>query len=107
MNPFVRDNVEMSRYEATDVVDGKEELLGFVEYRRRGESLVIPHTEVFPQFEGKGVATALAAAILNEARAKEQTILPYCPYFSAYIARHQEYLPLVPEEKRQLFGLDS
>lgn len=32
-------------------------------------------------------------------------MLPYCPFVKAFIAKHEEYLDLVPEAKRARFGL--
>ncbi len=40
----VRHNVPRSRYEIT--VDGR--VVGFAEYRRRGNAVVFPHTEIEP-----------------------------------------------------------
>jgi predicted GNAT family acetyltransferase len=32
-------------------------------------------------------------------------VLPFCPFVRSYIARHSEYLDLVPEKQRAAFGL--
>ena len=32
-------------------------------------------------------------------------MIPLCPFISAYIGKHPEYLDLVPEESREAAGL--
>jgi predicted GNAT family acetyltransferase len=32
-------------------------------------------------------------------------VLPFCPFVNDFIARHREYVDLVPENHRQEFGL--
>jgi hypothetical protein len=32
-------------------------------------------------------------------------VLPHCPFVKSYIAKHPEYLDLVPEAERGGFGL--
>jgi uncharacterized protein len=34
-------------------------------------------------------------------------VLPYCPFVQGFIARHREYLDLVPVERRPKFALDD
>ena len=52
----VTKNDQQSRYEAH--LDG--ELAGFAEFRRERDVVVMPHTEVFAAFGGRGVGSALA-----------------------------------------------
>ncbi len=92
----VRDAPEQERYEAW----AGERLAGFVEYSRQGDSLVLTHTEVWPEFEGQGVGAELARTVLDEARAAGLQVDPRCPFIGRWIARHQEYLDLVPEAWR-------
>ena len=92
----VRDAPERDRYEAWV----GERLAGFAEYSRQGDALVLIHTEVEPDFEGKGVAAALARTALDEARAAGLRVHPQCPFVARWIARHRDYLDLVPEQWR-------
>lgn len=78
------------RYEAR--VDGA---LALIQYERRGNHLYILHTEVPEELEGRGVGGTLARAALEDARARHLTVVPHCPFVSAYIRRHPEYLDLV------------
>jgi uncharacterized protein len=88
----VTDNRQESRYEAR--VDG--ELAGFSAYHLTKASIVFTHTEVFDQFEGHGVGSALARGALDDVRAKgERDVVPVCPFIHGYIDDHPEYADLV------------
>ena len=88
----VRDNVENSRYEA---VDDSGTVAGFVTYRRHGDRVVFQHTEVDDAYEGQGIGSTLARAVLDAARNEEQRVVPQCPFIKSYIDRHAEYADLV------------
>jgi predicted GNAT family acetyltransferase len=45
--------------------------------------IIIDHTEVEPEFNGKGVAKQLLYKIVEMAREKNIKILPLCPYANA------------------------
>jgi predicted GNAT family acetyltransferase len=64
-------------------------------YRREGDLIVFLHTETDPEFEGRGIAGRLAAAALDDVRARGLTVDPQCPFISAYIRRHRSYRDLV------------
>ena len=84
--PEITDNAAERRYEAR--LNG--ELAGIVEYGRIQSRLVALHTEVLPQFEGRGIASALVRHVLAEARAAGQKVTPRCPFFAAHFERHPE-----------------
>ncbi len=97
----VHDAPERSRYEIT--VDG--ELAGFAAYERHHHSVAFTHTEIDPRFEGHGLASQLIRAALDDVRADGTPVLPFCPFVRAFIERHPDYLALVPEARREAFGL--
>src|SRR5262249_18695854 len=73
-----------------------EKVAGFTEYRRNGELIAFTHTEVAPDYEGKGLASRLNAAVLDQARKEGLEVLPFCPFVRSYIAKHPgKYLDLV------------
>jgi predicted GNAT family acetyltransferase len=90
--PFVIDNPDKSRYELH--VGG--EVAGIVAYRIRGQAIDFLHTEVDPRFQGGGLASKLAQASLDDARAKHMAVLPTCPYIRSWIRSHPDYADLVP-----------
>ena len=87
----VVDNEEERRYEAR--LDG--EVAGVLEYEPHAGWIVLVHTEVPPAFEGRGIATHLAKAALDDARARSLKVTPQCPFVLTYIKRHREYRDLI------------
>lgn len=101
MTTEVHDNAAETRFEVH--VDGQ--LAGYVDYRRHHDEYALPHTRVFPQFEGRGIGGQLIAGTLSEIASRGGTVLPYCPFVPKVIRDHPEYLALVPEDQRPTFGL--
>jgi uncharacterized protein len=90
MTVTVTDAESRSRFEAH--VD--DALAGFAEYERTDHLVAYTHTEVDPDYEGRGVASALARAALDDARRRELPVLAICPFISRWMGRHPEYLDL-------------
>lgn len=97
----VTDNPGEARYEIR--VEG--ELLGFVAYRLRPGLIALTHTQIDPRLEGHGAGSRLARAALDDARARGLAVLPFCPFIDGWIARHAEYVDLVPAQLREHFDL--
>jgi uncharacterized protein len=97
----VTDNRGQSRFEIE--VDG--EVAGFTTYQRGNGQIAFMHTEIEPAYEGRGLASQLIAAALDQARAEGLEVLPFCPFVRKYIADHDDYLDLVPAERRAEFEL--
>jgi predicted GNAT family acetyltransferase len=86
----VTHNEGRQRYEVT--VDGRS---AFSRYQMRGGKMVFLHTEVPEEFEGRGIGSAIARAALDDARRRNLSVVPLCPFIAAYIERHPEYADLV------------
>jgi predicted GNAT family acetyltransferase len=82
----VVDNPDKSRFEMT--VPGGTAI---ATYRRSGDVLIVPHTEVPREAEGKGYGSALVKGVLEHARAHGLKVRPHCPFVAAYMRRHPEY----------------
>lgn len=78
------------------IVDGAT--AGAAYYRVVDGRVIVNHTEVREQYEGRGVGTALARALLARIRADGQQIVPLCPFFAGYIERHPEWSDLVDRD---------
>ena len=79
------------RYEL--LLDGQP--VGELVYRDRdGGVVAFLHTEVDPDTRLRGLGSALVAAALDDARARELRVVPICPFVDAYIQRHPEYAEL-------------
>ena len=98
----VTDNADGRRYELT--IDG--EVAGYVEDHDHGRRRSMLHTVVEPAYEGQGLGSQLARAVLDDARQRGLDVLPHCPFIRSFIARHRdEYVDLVPDGDRAAFDL--
>src|SRR5258708_20244947 len=86
-------NDKTHRFEVT--LDGET---ASTEYVLHNGALVLPHTEVPPAFEGKGVASALAKAALGYARDHGLKVKPICPFIAGYIQKHPEWQDPGPKD---------
>jgi len=89
----ITDVPEARRYEARI----GDELAGWVDYGRIRSRIVAIHTEVLPQFGGRGIASALVRRVLDDARAAGMTVTPRCPFFVAHFERHPEDADLIAQ----------
>jgi uncharacterized protein len=78
-------------------VNGK---LSYLTYQRRPKAMVLMHTEVPEELEGRGIGSQLAQASLDFARANGLEVVPLCPFVAEYISHHREYMDLVAPEQR-------
>jgi predicted GNAT family acetyltransferase len=97
----VADDAEGKRYEIA--VDG--ERAGVLRYRLRPGLIELVHTEIDEELEGRGLGSRLISFALDDARERGLAVLPFCPFVEDYMRRHRQYVELVPEERRQDFGL--
>ena len=86
----VRHNAQDSRFEAE--IDGR---LARCDYRMHEGVMLLVHTEVPAELEGRGIAAALVRAALEHATAAGLRVRPRCSYVSAYLARHPQYRGLL------------
>jgi len=84
------DNAARHRFEMN--IDGTT---AFVTYRLDADRLVLIHTEVPETLSGKGVGSAIARAVLDNARARGLRVVPECEFIAGFIGRHPEYATLV------------
>ncbi len=81
---------ERSRFEGR--VDGRVvTVLAFV---RHGNVLDLTHTGTDPAFRGRGLASAVTAAALDEVRSRGEKVRPSCPFAAAFLDQHPEYADL-------------
>jgi uncharacterized protein len=75
--------------EYTIAVDGKT--VGLAAFADHGDQRVFYHTEVDPEFGGRGLATILCEEALNAARADGKRIVPVCSMVANVIEKHPEF----------------
>jgi predicted GNAT family acetyltransferase len=100
----VRDNSAAAQYE---LLDDTGAVIGLVQYALRGDSIALTHTETAASLAGQGVGSGLVSDVLDDARARGLSVLPYCPFVLEYIEHHPDYLDLVPVGVRENFGLPA
>ena len=78
-----------------------DEEVGYSEYDPIAPaSILIKHTEVLPQHEGKGLGSQLVRRMLDDIRTQGKTVIPICPYTLNYVRRHREYEDVVRADLR-------
>ena len=99
----VKDNTVEDRFEL--FANGMP--AGVLAYRMEGEKYALVHTEIDPEFEGRGMGSALISRTLDLIRATGHAVVPICPFVSSFLQRHPEYLDLVARRDRERFDLPS
>ena len=99
--PEVGDVAERSRFE----IRSGGRLAGFAEYRTGPGSITFAHTEIHDGFAGQGLGGVLVRAALDAARRRGLAVHPDCPFVRGWIAKHPEYVDLVPAAERARFDL--
>ncbi len=97
----IRENAERKRFEI-DLGDGS---FAFAEYNLIPGKIMFTHTEVPTAHGGKGIGSALIRAGLAAARERGLKVIPICPFFAAYMQRHEEMHDLLDDVWRRKFGL--
>ena len=83
----IRDNAAASQWEL--LVD--DELAVFITYHDHDRRRTFVHTETQDGFEGKGLASQLVRAALDDARDRGLEINPVCPFVRGWLDRHPDY----------------
>lgn len=87
----ITDNAAQSRFELR--ADGS---LAELVYRLNGRRLVLIHTDVPPELEGRGFGGRLVAAAVDRAAREDLTLVPLCPFARAWLERHPDESARVP-----------
>ena len=90
-DPEVTDNVAESRFELRE-----EGRLGELMYHVNGKRLVLLHTEVPAELEGRGLGGRLVRAALDRAARDGMTVVPLCPFAHDWLERHPDAAGQVP-----------
>jgi predicted GNAT family acetyltransferase len=90
MEHEVRRNDADGRYEL--LVDG--ELVGIADFSLRGETVVMPHTEIAAARRSQGLGDILVQGALDDIRSAGRTVVPACWFVAQFIDGHPDYAPL-------------
>jgi predicted GNAT family acetyltransferase len=64
--------------------------LAELSYRRNGKRLVLMHTEVPVELEGRGLGGMLVSAAVDHAAQEGLTVVPLCPFAHGWLERHPD-----------------
>ena len=84
-------NDDERRYEA----HLNAQMIGATYFQDRSGMVVFTHTEVEPEFEGKGVGSELAKGALDDVRARGAKVIAECPFIKTFIDRNPAYRDLL------------
>ena len=90
MELSVTNNLNQQQFEVQ--ADGE---LALLQYRFHDKLLWLMHTDVPKKLEGHGVASLLAHAALEWAKATNIKVKVICPFVAIYLKRHPEYNDIV------------
>jgi predicted GNAT family acetyltransferase len=97
----ILDDKEQSRYE----VRSGGETIAVADYVKQPGIVSFTHTETFDGHKGQGHAGRMIDRALRDARDEGLEVVPFCWFVAEYIGAHEEFLPLVPADRRAEFGL--
>ena len=86
----VRNNTAQNRFELD--VDGHQAV---AYYRMAPGVITFVHTEVPQELSGRGIGTKLIRDALEMVRAQGLSVVPQCPFVSAFMGKHPEYNDLL------------
>jgi hypothetical protein len=92
------DNKAEHRFETT--VEGHTASL---EYKLQGNTIILEHTAVPEELQGRGLAGQLAQAGMAAARERGLSVEPVCPVVFGYIKKHPETKELLTEKAKKVF----
>ena len=87
----VVDNRERKHYELWV----GEALAGTIVYGIKPGAIVLIHTQVDEQLEGRGLGSKLVRGALDDIRSRGLRLVPLCPFVRAYLERHPDERDLV------------
>jgi hypothetical protein len=94
---FAVDQVEVRHDESAHRFEAEVHgLKAVIVYKIVPGRMLIQHTEVPRELEGRGLAAKLTRIALEYARSKALQVVPACSYTSSYMAKHPEYNDLLP-----------
>ena len=89
----VRNDADNHRY----VLELDGEPAGLTVYHVRGGRYYFVHTEINAGHGGEGLGSVLVQGALDDVRARGETIVPICPFVTAWLARHSDYQDLIDQ----------
>lgn len=78
--------------------ESEDNALAQMTYVNAGENIIIiDHTHVFEELNGKGVGKLLLKELVDFVRKENKKIIPLCPYAKAQMEKTAEYHDMIPK----------
>ena len=97
----LRDNAAAHRFELH--TGGK--LAAYSEYNLLSNAVLFTHTEVLPEYEGRGFGSQIARYALDDVRGRGLGVIPVCQFIAGFLRKHPDYQDLVTPANRQAFKI--
>jgi predicted GNAT family acetyltransferase len=92
MDVVIKNNKDENRFEM--LVDGS---LALVDYVSQNKILILTHTKVPKELEGRGCGHKIVNFALNYAQDNGFKVVPQCPFVKRYIDQHKEFKELMSQ----------
>lgn len=80
-------------------------IVGFVQYYPFERVVIVTHTEVRAELEGKGHGSELARQAIAQFQREGRQIVPICGFFAQFLRKHADYWETVTPESRRIFDI--
>ena len=87
-------HVNATEHQFEMMVEGQK---AFINYQQKGNIINLIHTEVPPELQGRGVASALVEKTLAYIEDNHLKMIPSCSYVQHYVEEHPEWNKLTVE----------
>lgn len=83
----------------------QDAIVGFIEYYQYDRIVIVTHTEVRTELEGKGRGSELARRAVAYFREEGRQIVPICGFFAQFLRKNPEYADAATPESRRIFNI--
>jgi len=89
-------DVQTTRDDSANRYEGRidDEVVTVLDFVRDGDVLTLTHTGTDPAFRGRGLASAVTGAALDDVRRRGEKVRPSCPFAADFLDAHPEYADL-------------
>lgn len=94
MKHSITNNLEKNRYELS--VDGTMAVADYIHVK---DKIIITHTIVPEELEGKGIGSLLIKQVLEDIKVRDLYVVPECEFVRTYIEKHPEWKSIVSEKE--------
>lgn len=68
-----------------------DDTVAFMEYKLNGDSILLKHTKVPIELQGRGIGNALILKSLEEIEKKALRVVPLCPFVKSFLHKNPDW----------------